>query len=130
METDAWLHRRVPTNASAETGSAVVDGGASSVPHLNGIDSTAIMEYIKIMESTVTTKNMISIPVAITRKLGIKPGWKLDWKLGDTTDELTVKVIPDRVEMAKRLFGKGETLARGRDVLADLIREREEERLP
>jgi hypothetical protein len=29
--------------------------------------------------------------------------------------------------MAKRLFGKGENLARGRDALAGLIREREEE---
>ncbi len=79
------------------------------------------------MESTVTTKNMTSIPVAVARKTGIRPGWKLEWILGDKPDELTVKVIPDRTEMAKRLFGKGENLAHGRDVLAELIREREEE---
>jgi len=86
-----------------------------------------IMEYIEIMESTVTTKNMTSIPVAVTRKTGIKPGWKLEWIFGDKPDELTVKVIPDKTEMANRLYGKGENLARGRDVLAELIREREEE---
>ncbi len=85
------------------------------------------MEYFKNMESTVTTKNMTSIPVAVTRKTGIKPGWKLEWVFGDKPDELTVKVIPDRFEIAKRLFGKGENLARGRDVLAELIHEREEE---
>jgi bifunctional DNA-binding transcriptional regulator/antitoxin component of YhaV-PrlF toxin-antitoxin module len=81
------------------------------------------------MESTVTTKNMTSIPAAIARITGIRPGWKLEWIIGDKPDELTVKVIPDRTEMAKRLFGKGENLARGRDVLAELIREREEESL-
>lgn len=79
------------------------------------------------MKSTVTTKNMISIPIAVARKTGIRPGWKLDWILGDKPDELTVKVIPDRTEMVKRLFGKGENLAHGRDVLAELIRDREEE---
>jgi bifunctional DNA-binding transcriptional regulator/antitoxin component of YhaV-PrlF toxin-antitoxin module len=85
------------------------------------------MDYHEYMESTVTTKNMISIPVAVARKMGIRPGWKLEWVFGDKPDELKVKVIPDRIEMAKRLFGKGENLARGRDVLAELIREREEE---
>jgi bifunctional DNA-binding transcriptional regulator/antitoxin component of YhaV-PrlF toxin-antitoxin module len=100
--------------------------GADSSPYPD-IDICSVMEYNIIMESTVTTKNMTSIPVAVARKTGIRPGWKLEWILGDKPDELTVRVIPDRTEMANRLFGKGENLARGRDVLADLIREREEE---
>jgi bifunctional DNA-binding transcriptional regulator/antitoxin component of YhaV-PrlF toxin-antitoxin module len=81
------------------------------------------------MESTVTTKNMTSIPVSISRKLGIRPGWKLDWMIGEKTDELTVKVIPDRAELARRLFGQGQDHAIGRDVVAELIRERDEEGL-
>jgi hypothetical protein len=85
------------------------------------------MDYHGYMESTVTTKNMISIPVAVTRKTGIRPGWKLEWVFGDKPDELKVKVIPDRTEMARRLFGKGENLAQSRDVLAELVRERVEE---
>ena len=56
---------------------------------------------------------MTSIPMAAERKTGTRPGWKLEWILGDEPDELTVNMIPDRTEMARRLFGKGENLAQG-----------------
>ena len=79
------------------------------------------------MKSTVTTKNMTSIPVSISRAIGIRPGWKLDWSLGGEPDKLIVKVIPDRVEQARRLFGQGRDRGTGHAVVADLIREREEE---
>jgi hypothetical protein len=70
---------------------------------------------------------MTSIPVSISRSIGIRPGWKLDWNLGKGPDELLVKVIPDRAEQARRLFGQGKQRGAGRDAVADLIREREEE---
>jgi bifunctional DNA-binding transcriptional regulator/antitoxin component of YhaV-PrlF toxin-antitoxin module len=79
------------------------------------------------MESTVTTKNMTSIPVSVSRAVGIRPGWKLDWALGDRPDELLVKVIPDRAEQARRLFGQGQDRGAGRDAVAELIRDRDEE---
>lgn len=79
------------------------------------------------MESTVTTKNMTSIPVAITRALGINPGWKLDWILMGNKSEVLVKVIPDRAEMARRLFGQGKKPADAQDAVAGLVRERDEE---
>lgn len=79
------------------------------------------------MESTVSTKNMTSIPTAISRALGIRPGWKLDWTLGGKDDEIVVKVIPDRAERARQLFGRGKARGRGESAVADLIRERMEE---
>ena len=79
------------------------------------------------METTVTTKNMVSIPQALARLFGIEPGWKLDWKPGDNPDELIVKVIPGRAERARRLMGKGACLAPGQDAVAGLVAEREAE---
>jgi hypothetical protein len=63
----------------------------------------------------------------LSRILGIRPGWKLDWALGDKSDELRVKVIPDRTEQARRLFGQGRRRGTRGDVVAELIGEREEE---
>jgi len=79
------------------------------------------------MESTVTTKNMVSIPQAIARRLGIKPGWKLDWREAETQDEIIVRVIPDRAERARRLLGTGRQLDPGHDAVVDLVAERESE---
>lgn len=62
------------------------------------------------MITTVTRDNRVAIPAGIGRSLGIKPGWKLAWELvGD--DELRVRVIPDRAEMARRLLGSGKHYA-------------------
>ncbi len=77
------------------------------------------------MITTVTTKNMISIPQAIARQMGIRPGWKLDWQECDTADTLIVKVIPDRAESGRRLLGKGKNMASGRSAVAELVAERE-----
>jgi bifunctional DNA-binding transcriptional regulator/antitoxin component of YhaV-PrlF toxin-antitoxin module len=79
------------------------------------------------MESTITTKNMVSIPQAIARRFGIEPGWKLDWKESGRPDELIVTVIPNRAERGRRLLGQGSGLSPGRDALAELVAEREQE---
>lgn len=79
------------------------------------------------METTVTTKNMVSIPQALARSLGIRPGWKLDWRQGEGPDEILVRVIPDRAESARRLLGRGKALAPERDAVAELVVERENE---
>lgn len=70
---------------------------------------------------------MVSIPQAISRQLGIKPGWKLDWSLCENPDELVVRVIPDRAEAGRRLLGRGKDLASGRDSVSELVAEREAE---
>ncbi|HUW41875.1 MAG TPA: AbrB/MazE/SpoVT family DNA-binding domain-containing protein [Rectinemataceae bacterium] len=79
------------------------------------------------METTVTTKNMISIPQALAKRLGIRPGWKLDWREGENPDEILVRVIPDRAESARRLLGRGKALSPERDAVAELVSERENE---
>ena len=81
------------------------------------------------MITTVTQKNMVTIPADVARMLGIKPGYKLDWLPVEGKDEIIVRVIPDRVELARRLMGMGARLAPGRDVIAELDEEREREDL-
>ena len=70
---------------------------------------------------------MVSIPQAISRQLGIKPGWKLDWLESKTPDEILVRVIPDRAEAGRRLLGRGKGVALGRDSVSELVAEREAE---
>lgn len=79
------------------------------------------------MISTVTTKNMVSIPAEVGRVFGIKPGFKLDWQPVPGRDEILVRVIPDRSALARRLQGAGRAKAPARDSVAELIREREAE---
>jgi len=76
------------------------------------------------MVTTVTQKNMATIPAEVGRKLGIKPGWKLDWQPVEGREEILVRVIPDRAELARRLLGAGRRFSPDRDSVAELIAER------
>jgi len=76
------------------------------------------------MITTVTQKNMITIPAEIGRRLGIKPGYRLDWQPVEGKEEILVRVIPDRGELARRLLGAGRKFAPERDAVAELIQER------
>ena len=77
------------------------------------------------MITTITQKNMVTIPVDLARRFGIKPGWKLDWQAVEGKDEIVVRVIPDRVELARRLLGAGKKFSPQRDSVAELVAERE-----
>jgi bifunctional DNA-binding transcriptional regulator/antitoxin component of YhaV-PrlF toxin-antitoxin module len=79
------------------------------------------------MITTVTQKNMISIPAEVWRRYGIKPGYKLDWQPLEGTDEIRVRVIPDRATLARRLSGQGRKFSPRRDGVAALIAERKAE---
>lgn len=72
-------------------------------------------------------KNMVTVPAAVGRKFGIKPGWKLDWQPVEGRDEILVRVIPDRGELARRLLGAGRQFSPARDGVAELVAERESE---
>lgn len=85
------------------------------------------MEDYNSMITTVTQKNMVTIPAEVGRKLGIKPGWKLDWQPVEGREEILVRVIPDRGELARRLLGAGRRFSPDRDGVADLVAEREAE---
>ena len=79
------------------------------------------------MITTVTQKNMVTIPAEVGRKLGIRPGWKLDWQPVEGREELLVRVIPDRGELARRLLGAGRRFSPDRDAAAELSTERASE---
>ncbi len=76
------------------------------------------------MITTVTQKNMVTIPAAVGRRFGIKPGWKLDWQPVEGKDEILVRVVPDRGARARRLLGAGRKFSPDRDAVADLAAER------
>jgi len=79
------------------------------------------------MMTTVTQKNMVTIPAEVGRRFGIRPGWRLDWQPVEGRDEILVRVIPDRGELARRLLGAGRQFSPERDSVAELIAEREKE---
>ncbi len=76
------------------------------------------------MTTTVTRKNMVTIPAGVRQKLGIKPGWRLDWQPVEGRNEILVRVIPDRGERARRLLGTSRKFSPDRDAVAELVAER------
>src|SRR5947208_1707227 len=99
-------------------------GGESHDPNRRFLDPRASMEEDLSMITTVTQKNMVTIPAEVGRKLGIKPGWRLDWQPVEGRDEILVRVIPDRGERARRLLGAGRRFSPERDAVAELVAER------
>lgn len=79
------------------------------------------------MITTVTQKNMTPIPDEVSRKFGIQPGWCLDGLPVEGKDEILVRVIPGRGELARRLLGVGRRFSPERDGVAELVAEREAE---
>jgi AbrB family looped-hinge helix DNA binding protein len=77
------------------------------------------------MITTVTQKNRMSIPSEIRRKRGIKPGYKPDWQPIEGKEEILIKIIPDRAELARRFAGLGAKRTPERDIVAELDSERE-----
>ena len=49
---------------------------------------------------------------------------KLNWQPVEGEEQIRVRVIPDRGELARRLLGAGREFAPERDAVAELIRER------
>jgi bifunctional DNA-binding transcriptional regulator/antitoxin component of YhaV-PrlF toxin-antitoxin module len=100
-----------------------VVGGAWSLED-QFLDALLPREEDPPMVTMVTQKNMVSIPDEVGRKLGIKPGWKLDWQPVEGRDEILVRVIPDRGERARRLLGAGRKHSPNRDAVSELVAER------
>jgi bifunctional DNA-binding transcriptional regulator/antitoxin component of YhaV-PrlF toxin-antitoxin module len=67
---------------------------------------------------------MVSIPAALARQLGITPGCKLEWEADAENEEIRVRVIPKRGDLARRLMGAGRKFSPGRDAVAELVEER------
>ena len=85
------------------------------------------MDYFDSMITTVTQKNMVTIPAEVGRMFGIKPGFQLDWEPGIKPNEMVVKVLPSRDVLAVQLRGMGRKYAKGRDLATELDDERARE---
>lgn len=84
------------------------------------------MNIIIPMITTITQKNMVTVPAKIAQQYGIKPGYRLEWIAMDD-GQILVRVIPDRRELSRRMLGKGRALAPKRDAVAELVEERARE---
>ena len=83
------------------------------------------------MITTVTQKNMITIPASVGRLFHIQPGYRLEWtpvkSPGREPTEMRVRVIPDKKAIGRALMGKGKNFSPRRDSVSDLVAERERE---
>lgn len=77
------------------------------------------------MQTTVTTKNMVTIPADLSRRFSISPGCRLEWApIAGSENELRVRIIPKRADLAQRLLGAGAAWVPERDAVAELNAER------
>ena len=80
------------------------------------------------MQTTVTTKNMVTIPAELSRRMGITPGCRLEWhEPEEGSDEVRVRVIPTRADLARRLKGSARKWSPERDAVGELVEERARE---
>lgn len=80
------------------------------------------------MQTTVTTKNMVTIPAELSRRFKISPGCRLEWvPIAGSNSELRVRIIPKRADLAQRLLGAGAPWAPERNAVAELLAERARE---
>ena len=79
------------------------------------------------MTTTVTSKNMVTIPMEIARMFEIKPGFSFNWFATGKPDEIAIRVIPDRKELSRRLKGAGKSYSPKRNAVEELIKERVKE---
>ncbi|MDW8326369.1 MAG: hypothetical protein RMK99_07370 [Anaerolineales bacterium] len=93
---------------------------------LTFVDALITQEYNEVMITTITHKNMITVPAEIAQQYGIKPGYRLEWIAVDR-EQILVRVIPHRRELSRRLLGKGRALSPERDAVAELVEERARE---
>jgi len=79
------------------------------------------------MLAKVSDDKTVTIPEEMGRRLGIEPGDRLDWTLGEGSDTVLVRRVTDRGVLARRLCGLGKNLALDRDLVAELDTNRERE---
>lgn len=79
---------------------------------------------MKIMITTVTGKNQVTIPAKLASQLAIQPGTRIAWSVGDE-GTLIARLLPSRGELARRAAGMGRPwLDTDRDPIAELIEDR------
>ena len=85
------------------------------------------------MTTSLTGKNQVTVPVEITRELGLEAGARFDWSRGETPGTIVIHVQPSIRQMLDRAQELGRKMKaghfKGRDLIAELIAERAEEML-
>jgi bifunctional DNA-binding transcriptional regulator/antitoxin component of YhaV-PrlF toxin-antitoxin module len=78
------------------------------------------------MVTTLTGKNQITIPAALSAKLKLKRGTRLEWMATDAPDEIRCRILPDPAVLACELHGAGRRYleAGKKHPLAALLEER------
>ena len=83
------------------------------------------------MTTSLTGKNQVTVPAAIVKQLGLEPGAKLDWSIGEEPGVITVRVQPSIQERLRRVQEIGAaykaTMPKDWDPIAELVAWREEE---
>ena len=91
-------------------------------------DNAMPLTIMKAMSTTVTRKNQITIPAALTSRLDIQPETKIDWSLGDEDGMLVARVLPSRGELARQVAGMGRGwFPPGSDPVGEMLAERDRE---
>jgi bifunctional DNA-binding transcriptional regulator/antitoxin component of YhaV-PrlF toxin-antitoxin module len=78
------------------------------------------------MTTTLTGKNQITVPAAITRKLGLTTGARFEWEVGDQPNRIIVTIKPTRKQLLQRVRELGRKAKRpGVDEVAEFVRWRQ-----
>ncbi len=77
------------------------------------------------MTTTLTGKNQITIPAALSMRYRLKPGTRIEWHAGVEPDEIVCRVLPDPATIAVELRGAGRKhLQPGKHPITTLMEER------
>ena len=77
------------------------------------------------MRTSLTGKNQVTVPAAITSKLKLEPGTRFDWSIGDAPNTIVIHYQPSRQAMLDRLREIGLKARENEpDSIAQLIAER------
>ncbi len=80
------------------------------------------------MTTTLTGKNQITVPAEIAKKLGLGPGARFEWALGDQPNKISITIKPTRKQILARIRELGRKIKRpGVDEVAEFITWREED---
>jgi bifunctional DNA-binding transcriptional regulator/antitoxin component of YhaV-PrlF toxin-antitoxin module len=78
------------------------------------------------MTTTLTGKNQVTVPADLVTDMGLAPGAKFDWSKGKKPGTIVISVQPSKRQLLDRLQEIGKTF-KGRDLVGELIKMREEE---
>jgi bifunctional DNA-binding transcriptional regulator/antitoxin component of YhaV-PrlF toxin-antitoxin module len=121
-------HEQAGTNPCLRTFARVEAANAPRPEPLKNLDNRDAWNHPATMQTTVTTKNMVTIPAELSRRMGITPGCRLEWQEPkEGSDEVNVRVIPTRAARARKLMGAALEWSPERDAVAELLAERERE---